>query len=225
MGLVPVQFYAPNTTACQPNLGHSLHLAPACFAVHPLKSTEITDLTASCDTLDRHNLADDLKSHRSRYATLSSGTLTRALNRAAQFKPVGSSAWLGGFNVDDFAGRRWRRNWLTVFSETFDVELDRFADKREHFVSGLSSSYAARKIRNVGSKRRGTLLNNDEVAHRLLLLLQARLLQDTVQRSGRKINIRFACDRDGPGFARMPKLTVASLHANLHPAIGLEHGD
>ena len=73
-----------------------------------------------------------------------------ATSRRVAVKP--NALALGGFNVNDFACRRWRRNRLTVFPKALDVELDRLADECENFFSGLCGSHAAREIGNVGAE-------------------------------------------------------------------------
>jgi hypothetical protein len=59
----------------------------------------------------------------------------------------------------------------------------------------------------------------------LLLFLQARLFQHTIQRAGRDVNAELTRDRYGSAFRRVMKLAMATLHPNLEPAICLKQTD
>jgi len=68
---------------------------------------------------------------------------------------------LGGAHFNECArgGGKW--DWRTILFQTFNVKLDRFTNQDPNFVLRLGGSNAAREIRNIGSKTRVTLLNDD----------------------------------------------------------------
>jgi hypothetical protein len=55
------------------------------------------------------------------------------------------------------------------------------------------------------------------------LNLKARLLEDTLESTGRQVIRRLACHRYTPCFMRVPKLPMTTAANNLFPTIILQH--
>ena len=59
---------------------------------------------------------------------------------------------LGGFNVNNFACRRWWWNRLTTLAQAFDVKLDSLTNERQNLFSGFAGRHTAGEIGNVGAE-------------------------------------------------------------------------
>jgi len=70
---------------------------------------------------------------------------------------------LCGRDLDQRAFGLRRRNGSSGFSQTLDVESDRFLDQPQYLGPRLAGGDAARQIWNVGAPAAATLLDNDEV--------------------------------------------------------------
>jgi hypothetical protein len=86
----------------------------------------------------------------------------------AQLADVGSSVLLCA-DADQFNRRCGRRNRLAILTQAFQVKLDRLSDQPHDLSARFVDRDAAWQVRYVGAERVFTLLNNDDVIHRLLL--------------------------------------------------------
>ena len=66
---------------------------------------------------------------------------------------------------DILNARRRLGDGLTVFSQTFKMELNRFLDKFQHFLSRFTCGNTARQVRHISSKTIFTFFNNHGVTH------------------------------------------------------------
>ena len=154
--------------------------------------------------------------------------LTRPLGRGGgrvkgpMQRPVGrhhTMSLRGNFDVLHLTRRR--RNRQTVLAKAFDVKDNGFAYFCFNFRNCGACGNTTRKVRHICRVVALGLLNNDCVAH--MISLQASLLQDAVQRTGRKIVARFARGRDAAGLARVLELPVTAARGYQAPAIALKH--
>jgi hypothetical protein len=129
-----VQFCTPNASAGKPYRGHALHLAPPPFAVQTLQAPEVTDLATSGNALDIDNLADDLKSHGPRYATLTPATLTACRSAARA------------------VGRRMRRRVRRLVRQFADHSQDRGLLRQ--FIGGAAVVYHQTALLLIGEEIR-----------------------------------------------------------------------
>ena len=132
---------------------------------------------------------------------------------------------LGGGDFDHFACRRWRWNALTALSKVVEMEFDGFTDQCQRFITRVGRRNAPWKVGNVSAKRRRSFLNNNEVAHYHLLLLETRLLQDAIKGARRHVGSGIASNRNGTRFRRMVKLAMTPGDAHLHPSVRLNQGN
>ena len=58
--------------------------------------------------------------------------------------PLTSTELLRGVYFDEFDGGQGGRNRKAIFAKPFDVELNRFLDKRQDFVTSLRDRYTTR---------------------------------------------------------------------------------
>lgn len=124
-------------------------------------------------------------------------------------------------NFDIIHLTRRRRNRQTVLAKAFDVKDNGFANFCFNLSDCGACGNATGKVRHIGRVVALGLLNNDGVAH--TTSLQTSLLQDAVQRTGRKIVARLARDRHAADLTRMLELPMAATHGYQAPAIVLKH--
>ena len=128
---------------------------------------------------------------------------------------------LGGRDFDHFACRRCRWNALTALPKVVDMEFDGVTDQRQRFITRVGRCNAPWKVGNVSAKRRRSFLNNNEIAHFRLLLLETRLLQDAIKGARRHVGSGIASNSNGTRFGRMVKLAMTPGDADLHPSVRL----
>ncbi|CCF85925.1 hypothetical protein NITHO_6170002 [Nitrolancea hollandica Lb] len=105
------------------------------------------------------------------------------------------------------------------------MKCDRFSDQFLGLIQCTTGRDTARKVWDVGSIASLTAFKYDGMAHHSFLshARSPACLEDTPQRSGRKIIIRMSRNRYQPQLARVLKLAVATLLAYLLLAIRLNH--
>lgn len=124
-------------------------------------------------------------------------------------------------NFDVLHLTRRRRNGQTVLAKTFDVKDNGFANLCFNLSDCGACGNATGKVRHIGRVVALRLLNNDCVAH--TTSLQTSLLQDAVQRTGRKVVARLARNRDAAGLSRVLELPMTAARGYQAPAIVLQH--
>lgn len=106
------------------------------------------------------------------------------------------------------------------------MQFDGLPDQSQGPIACVGRRNASRKVGNIGAKRRWPFFNNNEIAHLHLLLLEARLLQDTVKSARRHIGSGIARNSNGTRFfRRMVKLAMTPCDAYLNPSVRLNQGN
>ena len=151
--------------------------------------------------------------------------LTFEVNRRRRrsFLAVGWNDELG-VNFNELAVGMWLRHRSTLTLDILKMKFDCFLNQLQYFFFGFPYGNASGEIWYIRPETFWTFLNHHHVAHNNLLF-QTRLLQRTVERSGRNINAGFSCNRYGSRFRRVMKLPMASLLPHLQPAVSLNQRD
>lgn len=124
-------------------------------------------------------------------------------------------------NFDVLHLTRRSRNRQTVLAKTFDMKDNGLANLCFNFRDCGACGNTTGKVRHICRVVALGLLNNDCVAH--TTSLQTSLLQDAVQRAGRKVVARLARDRDAAGLARVLELPVTAARGYQVPSIAFKH--